>query len=90
MPTLKTPFWDQNGRLYRPGAEIPSEALRPSSAKASAPETEGEAATYPYADVLSEGGFADWDAVKSASDEDILAVNGIGPTRLKEIRAYKG
>ncbi len=51
----------------------------------------GEAqTTYPYADLLAGGGFKDWSAVKNATDEEILGVDGIGPAKLKEIRAFEG
>lgn len=46
--------------------------------------------TYPYADLLAAGGFNDWQAVQKASDESLDAVEGIGPGRIAEIRAYKG
>lgn len=46
--------------------------------------------TYPSADLLAAGGYKDWSAVKAAKDEDLLALEGIGPVRLAEIRAYRG
>ncbi len=59
----------------------------PLTADAAEPETE---TTYPYADLLSAAGLNDWAAVQKATDEDLLAVDGIGPARLAEVRAYKG
>jgi hypothetical protein len=44
----------------------------------------------PYADLLMPAPFVNEDAVRAATDEEILAVQGIGPTRLAEIRAFKG
>lgn len=93
MPTivLKTPVWDENGKLYRPGkVEVP-EAL----AKRLGKSTEGKTVeekpqdAYPYADILSAGGYKDWAAVNKATDEQLLALDGIGPARLKEIREFK-
>lgn len=45
---------------------------------------------YPHAEVLRAGGFADWASVVGATDDEILALDGIGPTRLREIRAFAG
>lgn len=42
----------------------------------------------PYADLLIPKSFKDEQAVSAASDEQILAVDGIGPARLAEIREY--
>jgi hypothetical protein len=42
----------------------------------------------PYADLLMPVPFVSEDAVRSATDAEILAIQGIGPTRLAEIREY--
>ena len=44
---------------------------------------------HPYADLLAKSGFGDWVAVHSASDDDLLAIDGIGPKRLAEIRDWE-
>lgn len=47
-----------------------------------------ESEQLPYASLLIPKLFADEPAVRAASDEDLLAVEGIGPARLAEIREY--
>lgn len=42
----------------------------------------------PYADLLMPVPFVTEEAVRSATDAEILAIQGIGPTRLAEIREY--
>ena len=42
----------------------------------------------PYRDALSEAGFETLDAINDATDDDIIAVNGIGYKALEKIRAY--
>jgi len=42
----------------------------------------------PYADYFIEEGIEDMEIIKDFTDEEILAVNGIGKTRLMEIRSY--
>jgi predicted flap endonuclease-1-like 5' DNA nuclease len=51
---------------------------------------DGGASDMPYAELLIPQPFADEDAVDAASDEDLLAIDGIGPKRLAEIREYFG
>lgn len=93
---LKTPVWSE-GKLYRPGkgVEVPQAlyaVLSPSKAPA-AREGGGakqDAETYPDAELLAAGGFKTWDEVEEASDDDLLALDGIGPARLARIRAWKG
>lgn len=41
------------------------------------------------ADVLINAGYTTLEAVHTASDEALLAIAGIGPKRLKEIRSWK-
>jgi predicted flap endonuclease-1-like 5' DNA nuclease len=54
-------------------------------------KVEGESASaMPYADLLIPRHFADEDAVDAASDADLIAIDGIGPKRLAEIREYFG
>jgi len=45
-------------------------------------------ARVPYADLLMPVPFVNEEAVRRAADSEILAVNGIGPQRLAEVRAY--
>ncbi len=93
---LKQNYRYTNGRLYRAGkeVEVPEgfEAWRTGGTKAatsSAGSGEGGAETFPYADVLAPAGFRTWAQVQDASDEALLDVDGIGPKRLGEIRAWK-
>jgi|ERR1051325_642130 hypothetical protein len=41
---------------------------------------------FPMRELLAESGYASIEAVKAASDEDLLAIDGIGDARLKDIR----
>lgn len=50
---------------------------------------QGGSETWPYADVLAPAGFRTWAQVQDATDEALLDVDGIGPKRLGEIRAWK-
>jgi hypothetical protein len=86
------------GKLYRAGrgVEIPSAlyaALNPDAGGGEGGEggaSGAEGAAMPYADLLIPKHFADEDAVDAASDEDLLAIDGIGPKRLAEIREFFG
>ncbi|CAA6799990.1 MAG: Unknown protein [uncultured Sulfurovum sp.] len=42
----------------------------------------------PYADYFIKEGIEDMEIIKNFTDEEILAVNGIGDARLKDIRSY--
>lgn len=85
----------REGGVYRMGAGDTAKWVDANGKATDAPaETQPKAVekpdgAYPYADVLSTGGFKDWTAVSGATDEQILALDGIGPARLAEIRAYK-
>jgi len=92
---LKTPVWDDDKVLYRPGSGVyvPDALAQRLGLAPKTGDTEKRDSApvdYPYADVLKTGGFNDWQAVQGASDDDLLAVDGIGPARLKEIREFKG
>lgn len=98
---IKTPLWTRDKTLYRPGRRNVSDAhakelglLKGDASEGGERGGRGEvpkasAATYPYPDLLAGAGFKDWQAVSEASDEDLLAVDGIGPARLKEIRDHR-
>ena len=43
---------------------------------------------YPAASTLEEAGYTSTDEVDAASDEELLAIDGIGEATLKEIRSY--
>lgn len=50
---------------------------------------EGLPEGYLYRDILDGGGFKSHQAVQDASDEALLALDGIGPARLRELRAFE-
>lgn len=56
-------------------------------------ETDGEGndveRPMPYAGLLADAGYAGYEAVRDASDDELLAIEGIGPARLAEIRAFR-
>lgn len=61
------------------------------------PASAGASSDYPLtpldqdvADALVSAGYETIDKVREASDEDLLAVKGIGKTKLKEIREAVG
>lgn len=68
------------GRAYGPGAELPGGKAEARPRADSIPED------FPYAALLSGGGYKTAEALRAASDEDLLAIDGIGEARLKEIR----
>jgi predicted flap endonuclease-1-like 5' DNA nuclease len=89
------------GKLYRAGrsVDIPAAlyaALNPDATTAEdSPARDGSGkaesdSAMPYADLLIPRHFADEDAVDAASDADLIAIDGIGPKRLAEIREYFG
>lgn len=91
--TFKTPMWAKDGTLYRQGTRNVSEAhaveLNLPGARTSAPAEPKVAESYPYADLLAANGFPSWGAVQAASDDQLLAINGIGQRRVDEIRSHK-
>lgn len=40
--------------------------------------------------ILADAGYDSMEAIRDASDEDLLAINGIGPAKLQEIREKVG
>lgn len=75
--------------LYVAGAEPIATAAAPkptSTVKPAGSLPEG----YPSRDLLIGTQFVTVDAINSATDDELLAVDGIGPATLKAIRAYKG
>jgi hypothetical protein len=50
----------------------------------------GELAGFPGADALVAGGFDSREKIRAASDEDLLALEGIGEATLKKIREAQG
>ena len=69
--------------------------LRPGSSPSLSPALPQRTATLAdtvgqeYADKLAQAGYGDLDAVAQASDEQLLAVEGIGPKTLEKLRAAK-
>lgn len=101
--TIKSPMWTADKTLYRPGRRQVSDAhakelgldksASADSGASSGEASKGAAVKYPYADLLASArpkSFGSWAEVQAAPDEDLLAVDGIGPSRLEEIRAHKG
>ena len=64
-----------------PAQAKPAAAPRPA---ASLPED------FPERDLILGTPFTTLEAISAASDEELLAVDGIGPAKLKAIRAYRG
>jgi hypothetical protein len=67
------------GRAYGPGAELPG-----GRTGAQKPVAEGLAEGFPHRELLTN--YKTPDALRAASDEELLAIDGIGDARLKEIR----
>lgn len=78
------------GGRYLVGGELVDANGKPVKGASGGDGAQDAGDDYPSADILRAGGFKDWQAVQGASDDDLLAVDGIGPSRLKEIRAHKG
>jgi hypothetical protein len=81
------------GRTYGPGeievSGAVAKALKGEELPASAPQSSGSdglPADFPYGEILAGSRFATLSAIRAASDEELLAVDGIGEARLKEIR----
>lgn len=91
MPTmnLKQDYRYTDGRLYRrgEGRTVPDgfeqwlNGPQPDAASALPKD-------FPAQELLSQR-YGSVQAVKSATDEELLGVEGIGPARLREIRAYR-
>lgn len=68
------------GRAYGPGAELPG-------GKAVAVKSSDELpADFPHRELLASGGVTTRAQVAEASDEKLLAIDGIAEGRLKDIR----
>jgi predicted flap endonuclease-1-like 5' DNA nuclease len=83
-------------KLYRAGrdVEIPADLYAALNLKDESAVNrnadDAERTAMPYAELLIPKHFADEDAIDAASDEDLLAIDGVGPKRLAEIREYFG
>lgn len=96
--------WIYKGAFYGPGqVDLPDEVAQALEAKGAflSPQAEQHAADespvvppIPAADILqklAEAGYTSPDAIARASDAELLAVKGIGPASLAQIReAYGG
>lgn len=90
------------GVRYGPGFAKPTKELKErfglvtrskkasSEKKEPAKTSQDEAlpANFPMADVLTEEGFTNMVEVAEASDEELMAIPGIGESRLQEIRQF--
>lgn len=52
-------------------------------------DTSGFPEGYPHAALLAQNGFTSPEAVAAATDQDLRAINGIGPAALKSLREWK-
>jgi hypothetical protein len=78
------------GGVYRVGDEWQNaNGEKVSAPKGGESENANDSEGYPYRDALAGAGFADWNAVSTASDEELDNVPGIGPASVREIRAWK-
>lgn len=68
------------GRAYGPGAELPG-----GKAEAQKPVSDALPEDFPHRDLLTK--YKTADALRAASDDELLDIDGIGDARLKEIRA---
>lgn len=69
--------------------QAPDRSSAPAKPSGSTPATHTDK-QMPYAELLAGAGFDTPQKVQDASDAKILEIEGIGPARLAEIRAYKG
>jgi DNA uptake protein ComE-like DNA-binding protein len=95
MPKFTTPFWDKDGRLYRPGEEVPALALKASATAPAASTGGGDSKDalpddFPAREALVGGGFKTLASVRTASDEELDGVAGIGPATIRDIRDWFG
>lgn len=80
----------------RPGGEYIVRGKRvdamgkPLEAKSAPGSDTGDLDGFPGADALAAGGFDSREKIRAASDEDLLALDGIGEATLKKIRAEQG
>jgi hypothetical protein len=66
----------------------PTPEPEPVSESKPQPTPEGLPEDMPYRDALLEDGFDSVDAINNATDDELLAVIGIGGKALEKIRAY--
>jgi DNA uptake protein ComE-like DNA-binding protein len=85
MPIFKTPFWDKDGRLYRAGTEVPASALKASGGGGS-DSKDALPDDFPAREALTGGGFKTLTDVRTASDEELDGLPGVGPATIREIR----
>ena len=96
--------WLYAGTTYGPGADIemPDEvhqalgkkgafpvAARAGVAPETAPDPIANAVGQEVAGALRDAGFGTVEAIAAASEEDLRAVDGVGPVRLAALRALK-
>jgi hypothetical protein len=101
---LRTPFWDKNGKLYRPGkdVEVPqsvADALGTARTADAGPgltggggKEGGDAAWpdgFPSADLLQDAGVKSATDAQGMSREELVALPGIGPARADQILGWR-
>jgi hypothetical protein len=76
------------GRAYGPGAELPGTPKQDTNPVSAPVGGSGDALgeDFPYRDLLAAGGITTRARLASASDDELIALDGIGEARLKEIR----
>ena len=90
--------WLYAGTTYGPGADIemPDEVHQALGKKGAfpvppetAPDPIANAVGQEVAGALRDAGFGTVEAIAAASEEDLRAVDGVGPVRLAALRALK-
>jgi predicted flap endonuclease-1-like 5' DNA nuclease len=90
MPIYKTPFWDANGKLYRPRTEVPASAVKTAeTGTAAAPSSTAWPDNFPGASDLQAAGVKSAADAQGMSRDDLLAIDGIGPKTADAIAAFK-
>lgn len=77
------------GRAYGPGAELPGtpkQDTNPVPAPAGSRGGGELGEDFPHRELLAAGGIATRAQLAAASDDDLIALEGIGEVRVKEIR----
>jgi DNA uptake protein ComE-like DNA-binding protein len=80
-------YVDASGKEMKKSAVSEAGKASDESGTETAEASAAPASSTPYADALAKAGYDTDTKIRAASDEDLLAVEGIGPARLAEIRS---